>query len=75
MLVGGGSVQAVVMSLVVREGAVAWSRSVTMMTRHSIASPSYILAVWLFHPPVGYSLIYPTTWISRLKTRLVTVQA
>ena len=29
--------------------------------------------VWLFHPPVGYSLIYPTTWISRLKTRLVTV--
>ena len=27
------------------------------------------------HPPVGYSLIYPTTWMSRLKTRLVTVHA
>ena len=47
MVMGGGSALAVVMSLVVREGAVAWSRSavdaVTMMTRHSIASRSYIL--------------------------------
>ena len=33
------------------------------------------VSVWLFHQPVGYSLIYPTTWISRLKTRLVTVHA
>ena len=31
--------------------------------------------VWLFTPPVGYFLIYPTTWISRQKTRLVTVHA
>ena len=30
---------------------------------------------WLFCPPVGYFLIYPTTWISRQKTRLVTVHA
>ena len=43
----GGSILAVVMSLVIRESAVAWSRSVTgavtMMTPHSIASRSYIL--------------------------------
>ena len=32
----------------------------------------YKVWVWLCHPPVGYSLFYPTTWISRLKTRLVT---
>ena len=42
-----GSVLAVVVSLVVREGAVAWSRSVTgavtMATRLSIALRSYIL--------------------------------
>ena len=31
--------------------------------------------VWLFTPPVGYFLIYPTTWISRQKTRLVAVHA
>ena len=44
--VNGGSVLAVVLPLVVREGAVAWSRSATgavaMTTRHSIAFRSYI---------------------------------
>ena len=43
----GGSVLVVVMSLVVREGAVAWLRSttgaMTMMTPHSITFRSYIL--------------------------------
>ena len=34
-----------------------------------------IITGWLFSPPVGYFLIYPTTWISRQKTRLVTVHA
>ena len=34
-----------------------------------------LITVWLFTPPVGYFLIYPTTWISRQKTRLVTVHA
>ena len=42
----GGSVLAVVLPLVVREGAVAWSRSVTgavtMTTLHSTAFRSYI---------------------------------
>ena len=42
-----GAFLAAAMSLVVREGAVAWSRSamgaVTMMTRHSIAFRPYIL--------------------------------
>ena len=42
-----GAFLAVAVSLVVREGAVAWSRSaagaVIMMTRHSIAFRSYIL--------------------------------
>ena len=42
-----GAFLAVAMSLVVREGSVAWSRSatgaVTMMTPHSIASRPYIL--------------------------------
>ena len=45
--VNGGSVLAVVMPPVVREGSVAWARSatgaVTMTTRHSIAFRSYIL--------------------------------
>ena len=39
------------------------------------SAAAYNRSGWLFHPPVGYSLIYPTTWISRLKTRLVTVHA
>ena len=25
----------------------------------------FIFLKWLFSTPVGYSLIYPTTWISR----------
>ena len=45
--VNEGSVLAVVMPLVVREGVVAWSRSatgaVTMTTRHFITFHSYIL--------------------------------
>ena len=33
------------------------------------------LRILLFCPPLGYFFIYPTTWISRRKTRLVTVHA
>ena len=33
------------------------------------------IRILLFCPPVGYFFIYPTTWISRQKTRLVTVHA
>ena len=34
-----------------------------------------LIRILLFCPPVGYFFIYPTTWISRQKTRLITVHA
>ena len=44
-------------------------------TRHVRSCLIIILYGVAISPPVGYFLIYPTTWISRQKTRLVTVHA
>ena len=47
--------------------------SVSHLSIYNLHTACTETKVWLFHPPVGDSLIYPTTWISRLKIRLVTV--
>ena len=51
-----------------------FNAAITMIIKVREGSTFYI-RILLFCPPVGYFFIYPTTWISHQKTRLVTVHA